>query len=363
MATDDESQVPSDEELLGRSKQLLARFAQLTKVMERGGFVIPDDTYDMLNVRRPRLHQSYTPDEAVAAFGEEPAEWLCDGQFAVLPQQVLCFFALDAHADGHDGRADGIRVESPTSVFWRPGRPDYAPGDEEPWLPKVVREVFGPYPQREQIREHQMFLRRPDGERYLYVGRAALGSWSNPHNPWADFTLRAKLPRDVWVRFGGYPGWVVGVGTRSERVAAGDAAAYARLVAELGPGEGRIGLTRYEQDILLVAVNADRGHVGYTGPDRQGYRAARDPTPVGDPQATIKLPGCCPLPFEVPLGETLPRAAAIEAAAEFFRTGRPPNCIGWSEEVGAAEPSASPDPPSPAPHGPPAGPDSDEIPF
>jgi hypothetical protein len=326
MATEEEPQVPSEADI----KQLLERFGQLTKIVERGGFVIPDDTYDMLGIRRPRLHQSYTTDEAVAAFGEGSAEWLCDGQFAVLPRQVLCFFTLDQRAIGHDGRADGTRVESPTGVFWRPGRPDYAPGDEEPWLPTPVREVCGPYPARELLREHQMFLCRPGDERYFYAGRAHLGGWSNPLDPFADFSLRAKMPRDAWVRFGGYPGWLVGVATRSERIAAGDTAAYNRLVAELGPAEGRIFLTRYEQDSLSVTVNAERGHVGYTGPDGQGYRAARDPAPCGDPDAIIELPACCELPLEAAQAETLPRAVAIEAAAEFFRTGQPPACVGWS---------------------------------
>jgi hypothetical protein len=279
----------------------------------------------------------------VAAFGEGPAEWLCDGQFAVLPQQVLCFFTLDSHADGHDGRADGIRVESPTRVFWRPSRPDYAAGDECPWLPTVVREVFSGHPHYELLREHQMFLRRPGDERYVYAGRAHLGGRSGGNvDPWADFSLRAKLPRDRWVRFGGFPGWLVGVGARSERVAAGDTAAYARLAAELGPGEGRIFLTRYEQDSLSASVNAERGHVGYTGPDGQGHWAARDPAPGGDADEVVWLPGCCDS-WDVPRSETLPRAAAIEAAAEFFRTGRPPACVGWSEGLGHAEPGAAAD--------------------
>lgn len=73
MAIHDESKAPSDDELLGRSQQLLGRFARLTKVLEQSGLVIPDDAYDTVDVRRPRLHRSYTPDEAVAAFGAEPS--------------------------------------------------------------------------------------------------------------------------------------------------------------------------------------------------------------------------------------------------------------------------------------------------
>src|SRR5439155_18186437 len=99
----------------------------------------------------PTLHHSYTADEAVAAFGESKAEALCDGQFLVLPKAVLCLATVgDPATQSHLG--------APSSVLWRPGRMDYDPADEYPWLPTPAREVWA---NRKKLRNHHVFLRLP----------------------------------------------------------------------------------------------------------------------------------------------------------------------------------------------------------
>jgi len=66
-----------------------------------------------------------------------------------------------------------------------------------------VTEAWGS--ERQRIKEHHVFLRLPGDESFLYAGKAHLGSYSAAE---ANFTLNEKLPRDEWLRLGGYPGWL-----------------------------------------------------------------------------------------------------------------------------------------------------------
>ncbi len=65
---------------------------------------------------KPALHQSYTAEEAVAAFGGDAAsDRSCDGQFVILPEAVLCLITL--------GETTGEpHVFSPSCLVWRPRR-------------------------------------------------------------------------------------------------------------------------------------------------------------------------------------------------------------------------------------------------
>jgi hypothetical protein len=100
------------------------------------------------------LHQWYTADEAVAAFGgDAAAEWSCDGQFVVLPGVVLCLFTLGE-------TTEEPHVSCPSCVVWRPRRLDYEPSGETPRLPEKVREVWdrSQKPVR-KLRDRHVFLR------------------------------------------------------------------------------------------------------------------------------------------------------------------------------------------------------------
>ncbi len=337
MASEAEPELPGAD-IFEESRRLVEYFGRLAQVMEANGFLLPDDSYEMLGVPRPRLHQLYTAEEGVAAFAEGPGEWLCDGQFAALPGRVVGFFTLG-------GPGAGPSVETPTRVLWRPGRPGYAPDEEEPWLPLAVREPRDP--DGERHRDYQLFLRAPGEDRYLYAGPAGLGGWTNRFAPQADFLLGAKLPREAWERFGGYPGWRVWVDGHSERLEVGDTAGLARLLVRLTPEQGSICLTRYEEDNLTVALNADRGCVWYTGPDGRSHGAARDPAGEAVSGEMVLIPDPY-LSYEVPREDTVPRPLAVEAAREFLRTGRRPECVAWPEAPLAPAPLAEP-PGEPAP--------------
>jgi hypothetical protein len=54
-----------------------------------------------------------------------------------------------------------------------------------------------------------------------------------PSQPTTNFCLREKVPRSVWLRLGGYPGWLIEVNHRDERVDNGDLGVLRQLIAEL----------------------------------------------------------------------------------------------------------------------------------
>jgi hypothetical protein len=157
----------------------------------------------------PKLYNWYTVSEAVAAFGVEGTpKSLCDGQFIVLPAAILCF----ATAGISDEES---RVSCPSCFVWRPQRLNYEPAGKWPWLPEEVREVYdrSQKPIR-KVRDHHIFLRTPADERFFYAGEAHLESYGNipgrnRSGVSANFSLSERLPRDVWLKLGGYPGWLV----------------------------------------------------------------------------------------------------------------------------------------------------------
>src|SRR5262245_2270597 len=190
------------------------------------------------------LHQWYTADEGIAAFGDAAsAKLLCDGQFAVLPTAVLCLTTLG-------DPATQPYMLFPSSVMWKPARPDYDPADKIPWLPTKAREPRGA--DGGKIREHHLFLRAPGDERFVYAGGAHLGSWGDNQKPnckEAGFSLAVKLPHDIWLHLGGYAGWRVELDHHKDQfLDHGDVAAFQRLIEELARhNSAHLYLTRYEE--------------------------------------------------------------------------------------------------------------------
>lgn len=276
---------------------------------------------------RPSLYHWYSTDAAVAAFGEAPAaERLCDGQFAVLPSAILCFATLGE-------AATQPYMLFPSSFVWKPGRSDYAPGDEVPWLPAQVREVRGP---GGAFTEHHLFLRAPGDESFVYVGAAHLGSWGDnqqPHGKEAGFSLDQRLPRDVWLRLGGYAGWRVELNHQGDLyLDPGDVAGFGRLVEEFGRAKSsHLYVTRYEEDALTVHTNARRGWLVYQRSLRDFGSHSQDPHYSGDRQAEELFLCACGIDLEVRAEQTLPRELCMRAAVEFFQTGTLPRCVAWAQ--------------------------------
>jgi hypothetical protein len=278
----------------------------------------------------PTLYEWYSTDDAVAAFGADPAaEWLCDGEFVVLPGAVLGFgTASDS--------AERSCVSSPSTFVWRPSRLDYEPSGKTPWLPEKVRDVW----RRDvnppvKLRDYHIFLRTPADELYAYAGIAHLGCYGNVFGddrtrPGAEFSLNTRLPREIWLKLGGYPGWLIEVNHTVHRVAAGDLSAFEHFIRELPRKKfSHLRMTRYEEDSLTVHTNARRGWLMYLRDPGDSGLYTRDPEYGGDPKEEELFRCGCGISLQFPPNETLPRVRALEAAIEFFRSGRLPVNVPW----------------------------------
>ena len=114
----------------------------------------------------------FTRDEAITAFGD-----------AGVANSIATVNSWFSPKRSSASRPSGTRIPSHSSACrllssGKPGRLDYDPDDEIPWLPAPVREVWGP--KRERLKEHHIFLRPADDERFSYIGTAHLGSWGGP---------------------------------------------------------------------------------------------------------------------------------------------------------------------------------------
>jgi hypothetical protein len=282
----------------------------------------------------PALHHWYTVDEAVAAFGEpQAAEFLCDRQFVIMPDVVLCFATL-----GEPAKKPYILF--PSSFVWKPGRLDYDPTDKIPWLPTKAREVWGP--NREKLKVHHVFLRGAGDERFLYVGSAHLGSYGNngvPGGEEASFSLDVKLPRDAWLRLGGYAGWRVELNHQGDCfLDQSDLAGFQKLVQNLPRRENsHFYMTRYEEDSLSVYLNSRRGWLNYQRSPRDFGIHCRDLEYSGDPTAEEFFECACGIDLEIPAEQTLPHELCLRAAIEFFQTGELPKCVHWESSAAGGE--------------------------
>ncbi len=283
----------------------------------------------------PALHNWYTAKDAVARFGAaERPETYCDGQFVVLPSVVLCFVTVGQ-------TFDEPHVSSPSQVVWRPKLGTKRTGsDDDDWLPEKVREVWDRSgKQVRKLRDHHVLLRNPADDRFIYAGEAHLGSYGSTRTTsgeWglaANFSLSNKLPRDVWLKLGGYPGWLVEVNHDCHRVEAGDLAAFRGVVRELDGQEfSHLSMTRYEEDSLTVHTNATRGWLMYLRYPGDGGVYTRDLEYSGPTEVEEVFRCVCGIELEFPAAQTLPRELAGRAAVEFFQTGRLPQCVHWELE-------------------------------
>jgi Immunity protein Imm1 len=270
------------------------------------------------------LYSPFTPAEAVAAFGHpQTAQWFCDGQFVVLPNSVLCFATV--------GNPDSQPfLGTPTSFVWKPGRLDYDPNDKVAWLPTAVREVWGP--DREQLKEHHVFLRPQGDEKFIYVGNAHLGSWGGrPGELSAGFSLNSKVPRDLWNRLGGYPGWQVEVNHQVRRMDIGDLSGFRSLLDELSSQKfGHLQITRYEEDSLTIHTNARRGWLMYLRFPADSGLYTHDVEYDRDPEAEEFFLCVCGIDMEFLASRTLPKPAALRVVEEFFVSGELPRSVPWT---------------------------------
>jgi hypothetical protein len=275
----------------------------------------------------PTLHGEYDGDSAAAAFGpsRRRADY-CGGHFVVLDGAVLGFLTL---------RQDGPKTTftSPTELTWRPPESYDTPGEELPWLPTDVREIA----------DRHLFVRPSTSQPYVYVGPAHLGSYS--YRPGSDgdveagFSLKQKLPRELWLRFGGYAGWQVDLNHSMVHVPVDDDVAFDRLLrAALAEQSSHLIMTRYEEDSMHLFLNAERGWLMYLREPGDSGLYIRDPAFQRDDDDVYyqeleeDFECTCGISMTFPRSQTLPRDQAADVVREFFAArGSLPESINWFE--------------------------------
>lgn len=274
------------------------------------------------------LHATYSIDNAIAGLGGRGTS-LCDDQFVVLHDAVLCFVTLA-------NSTEGSQVPSPSEVVWKPERLDYAPMDEVTWLPRDVREVFDRSGREvRRLRRHHVFVRSTDMQEFVYAGEAHLGSYGGPSgngtgNREALFTLNTKLPRETWIRCGGYLGWQIDVNHQEPVMTDSDLNTFDELVVHLNNQDySHLVMTRYEEDSLTIYTNPVRAWLMYLRePDDCGLYL-NDPL-LGDYEEHFEC--VCGISLDFPARQTVSHSQAIQIAREFFQTGTLPSDVTWNEE-------------------------------
>ena len=259
----------------------------------------------------PILHNSYSFDDAITSFGNETLpEFFCQDNFVVVPKAVICLVTLG-------NPASEAHLQSPSCVIWK--RPDC-----RTWLAGKVVEVWDRSgSETRKIREHHVFLRSQDDESFFYAGQAHLGSYGGADYS-ANFYLQHKLPREEWLRLGGYAGWLVEVNHQNHRVDNGDLKSFRDLAEELPRQEfSHLCMTRYEEDSLTLHSNQCRGWLMYLREPADGGLYTYDAEYVGDPKAEELFRCVCGIDLEFP---RVRRCLAIWRSALPRSSLRPENC-------------------------------------
>lgn len=273
------------------------------------------------------LHRSYPYEQAIKSFGgSSSCQVVCDGQFAILEKDVLCFAKI--------GDSSGEPYFcSPSTFVWKPQRLDYDPSDSEfPWLPRAAREVWHPE-SRKKLKEHHIFVKNKDEEDFFYVGSAHLGSYGGilgQGNMSATFTLFEKLPRDIWLQLGGYSGWLVDINHRTHWLDKNDLETFDCLLEKIPQQEfSHLSMTRYEEDSLHVNTNSQRGWLMYLREPADSGVYVDDKTSEYSNKADEVFECTCGISLELPYKQTVSVEDAMLVAREFFISGQLSNVVSW----------------------------------
>ena len=266
----------------------------------------------------PTYLKSYTLEEAIASFGSNAApQFFVQKVFFVLPTVVACLATIGEPASESF-------LPSPSALEWK--RTDHHTA-----IPGPVTDVYGQKGRtRAKLKAHHIFLRLPADRTFVYAGEAHLGSYGgHPGRHCANFSLNQKLPREVWLRFGGYPGWLIDLNHETHRVGSRDLPAFRALTSELPRREfSHLTLTRYEEDSLTIHTNAQRGWLIYLRePADSGLYGCNPEELANSHEEHFRC--TCGIDLSFPAWQTFPRNVAIAAVEEFFLTGTLPPSLTW----------------------------------
>ena len=261
------------------------------------------------------LYKSFTRSAAVQLLGVEDSRSACGDQL-IIGRERLTWLAAPPEGS----------FPAPSRFAWAAAR-RYQEADDEYW--------FFPVEVRERGRTKQgieMFFAPETSSDFIYLGGAWIASYgfsSSNSLGEAELQLNRKLPRDVWLRVGGYEGWSLAIDDQERRgLSEDDVIDLATAAVEKGAGE--LWLTRYEEDSLTLLIEPTRTFVMYLAFPGDSGMTARDPEVTGslDTAAFTLSNGQVD---EFPYDETLPKDDALSVVQHFVRTGERAPSVMWAE--------------------------------
>lgn len=143
--------------------------------------------------------------------------------------------------------------------------------------------------------------------------------------------LEQKLPKDVWLRLGGYDGWSVAYDD-GERAGLAPDDAVAAVAEAIAHGARQIDVTRYENDVLSLLVERDRAFVMYleSPGDDGAYACAPDAAGDRTPVAFTLTNGQVD---EFPREYTVPHAAGLAAVEHLVRHDALTPTLTWTRDL------------------------------
>ncbi len=267
------------------------------------------------------LYTETSPESAIAALGQQTsAQHFLGGSFVVLERAVLCFLTA--------GAAGSAQIETPRRIRWRG---DDSSGDRSDltWWPSAVVDVYDwSGPTVKKLRDHHLFLRDDRGAAFFYAGTAHLVSYGTDRI--ANFELTAALPRPLWLRLGGYSGWLLELEHDRRNISDGDETVLTAALTEFASRESsHVVLTRYEDDALHVYKNERCAWLMYLRePADPGLYIDSNAASTEAPDERFRCE--CGIDVEHPSRQTVPLTEAFEIIRFFFRNGALPTLWSWA---------------------------------
>jgi hypothetical protein len=204
---------------------------------------------------------------------------------------------------------------SPNTFFWLPSKAQLATWQQT--CPRLDRKKAF----RENSKNCHLIVRAHSTEPWLYVGKARFYTAGSVNGvEWKyGFRISPRLPRDVWMKFGGYTRWLVIIGREQLQVSK-PSDILSILKNEWGQTSTELNITRYEGDSMVAFANeSGMSVVGYD--DSKHEFTSYDPDRENSSETVVfrraGQPG-----HEVSVSRVIPKDAAIQIITEFLQSGR-----------------------------------------
>jgi hypothetical protein len=241
---------------------------------------------------------------------------LCDGQFIVTAQAIICLVAV-ARSKDH------THFLTPSMFRWIPVRDYEVANDDYPWLPLEIRLTSSG-----ARLPCLLFVERAGNG--LYVGKLTVFSYGfDSRGKQATLKLDPRLSRAMWAILGSYDAW--GISINGQALSAKNLAEVLHHLQEANAMEyAEICLTHYEEDTLFILTNMQRAFLMYLRFSGDPGMSSRDPSQFDSSEERFRLSNGQVNSFSA--NHTVAKEQVLPAVEHFVSTGQLPDWIIWKED-------------------------------